>query len=117
MKLAKIIEATRTAIGTNAKVLKYELEKLGWRRRIQWIYQQGEEIDGRESIVVRYIKFMTGLKRTDFKSFEYLKFEIELFLNSVEIVGMPAQRNPVQELVDQIEISASKLRSLVVGQK
>ena len=116
MELAKIIEATRAAIGSNAKPLKYELEKLGWRRRIQWIYQQGEQIDGRQTIVERFAVFMTALKRTDYKSFEYLRFEIDLYFDSVEIVGMPRQGNPVKELVEQIESTVNKLKSLVVGE-
>lgn len=113
MKLTQIIEATREAIGTNAKVLKYELEKLGWRRRLRWVYQQGEEIDGRQTIIERFVIFMTALKRTDYKSFEYLKFEIDWHFDSVEIVGVPKEENPVGALLEQIETAVTKIKAAV----
>lgn len=75
----------KQAIGGNAKKLQYEFEKLGWKRRLQWIYQQGENIDGRQSIIESFLTFMIALKNTDQKSFEFLWYELSIFLGMKQI--------------------------------
>ena len=101
---------------SNPKSLNLTLEKLfGIRRKLRWLYRQTENAIGRDSIVQRYLKFMIGLKTDDFKGYEYLKFRIDGFLESAEIVGCPhlLPANPLQQAIEEIEASLMKVKSLL----
>ncbi len=98
---------------SNAELLRHNLKILwGWKRRLRWIYQQFEDVDGRDSIPIRFIKFMIAVKETSYADFELIMFEINLFLDSYEVEGFPIKTNPLIELLANTKVNLAKIERL-----
>ena len=98
---------------SNAELLRYNLQRLwGWKRRIRWIYQQFEDVDGRDSILIRYLKFMLGLKETDYQAYELIRLELDLFQDNWEVKGFPIKTNRLTELITLAKVNLAQIERL-----
>jgi hypothetical protein len=105
----------KEAIGGKSKRLQLTLfQRFGMRRRLQWIYQQGENVPGRDSIVQRFLKFMVALKEANYHGFEFLRFEIDLALERASCPDSPLlTSNPMIDAVQHLETELMKVKRLL----
>jgi hypothetical protein len=104
----------KEAIGGNSKRLQLTLfQRFGMRRRLQWIYQQGENVPGRDSIVQRFLKFMVALKEANYHGFEFLRFEVDLALERAGATDPLLTPNPMIDAVKHLETELMKVKALL----
>jgi uncharacterized protein YggL (DUF469 family) len=107
-------QIVKQAIGGNSKRLQLTLfQRFGMRRRLQWIYQQGENVPGRDSIVQRFLKFMVALKEANYHGFEFLRFEVDLALERAGVSDPLLTSNPMIDAVTHLETELMKVKRLL----
>ena len=103
------MRAWARAMLQNGNAIRAILVRIGRR----WMGgKQFELIDGRENIFEKYFKLMLAIHRTDPATFEYIKFETDLFWKA-ETVGHFNENSLLTDTISSIEVDLKKLRRLL----